>query len=210
MFAEAGLPDDLFPHHHHPQGSSLSHSFGLLQGEAPAEAVPLASAGAGTRRVALFRLAAAPIEGAPIVFLDEPESGPEPYRQRRLVAEIRSAIGKRHQASLTTHSPAILEALDSAEVTGLAPGAPPGPQQQAHRPRAMKGRRTSRTERSRAWLMKVSRPFITGQLTAHTVLSNCLHHGNGLCEDVQVAILTPGKDLPALCEVGILQAFLWL
>jgi putative ATP-dependent endonuclease of the OLD family len=125
LFAEAGLPDDLHLSIITPQGMSLLTLVGLLEGDTAEAAVPLAFAGAGTRQLALFRLAAALMEGAPVVLLDEPELGLEPYRQRRLVAEIRSAIGERGQAFLTTHSPAVLEALHAGEVCRLPTGADP-------------------------------------------------------------------------------------
>jgi putative ATP-dependent endonuclease of the OLD family len=125
LFAEAGLPDDLHLSIITPQGWSLLALVGLLEGDTSAEAVPLALAGAGTRQLALFRLAAALMEGSPIVLLDEPELGLEPYRQRRLVAEVRTAIGDHGQAFLTTHSPAILEALSVGEASRLPSGADP-------------------------------------------------------------------------------------
>jgi putative ATP-dependent endonuclease of the OLD family len=125
LFAEAGLPQDLHLSIITPQGWSLLTLVGLLEGGTSTEAVPLALAGAGTRQLALFRLAAALMEGSPVVLLDEPELGLEPYRQRRLVAEVRAAIGDRGQAFLTTHSPAILEALEVGEVSRLPSGADP-------------------------------------------------------------------------------------
>jgi putative ATP-dependent endonuclease of OLD family len=125
LFAEAGLPEDLHLSIITPQGWSLLTLVGLLQGGTSSEAVPLAFAGAGTRQLALFRLAAALMEGSPIVLLDEPELGLEPYRQRRLIAEVREAIGDHGQAFLTTHSPAILEALEAGEVSRLPTGADP-------------------------------------------------------------------------------------
>ena len=65
------------------------------------------------------------MEGSPLVLLDEPELGLEPYRQRRLAAEIRDAIGEHGQAFLTTHSPAILGALETGEVSRVVPGTDP-------------------------------------------------------------------------------------
>ncbi len=125
LFSEAGLPDELQLSIITPQGWSLLSLVGLLEGHEPAEAVPLALAGAGTRQLALFRLAAALMEGAPVVLLDEPELGLEPYRQRRLVAEIRRTIGDHGQAFLTTHAPAVLEALDIEEISRLPIGSNP-------------------------------------------------------------------------------------
>ncbi len=120
VFKQAGLPDSLAVGLIAPQGWSLLALFGLVQGEQPGEAIPLAYAGAGTRQLAMFRLAAALMGASPIVLMDEPEVGLEPYRQRSLVAEIRKAVGARGQAFLTTHSPAILEALEPGETTRLS------------------------------------------------------------------------------------------
>lgn len=125
LFTEAGLPDDLHLSIITPQGWSLLALVGLLEGDKAEEAVPLALAGAGTRQLALFRLAAALMEGSPVVLLDEPELGLEPYRQRRLIAEVRAAIGEHGQAFLTTHSPAVLEALEIGEVSRLPMGGNP-------------------------------------------------------------------------------------
>jgi putative ATP-dependent endonuclease of OLD family len=120
LFADAGLPEELHLSIITPQGWSLLSLLGLLEGSKAEEAIPLALAGAGTRQLALFRLAAALMEGSPVVLLDEPEFGLEPYRQRRLMAEIRTAIGAHGQAFLTTHSPAVLQALEIGEVSRLA------------------------------------------------------------------------------------------
>lgn len=125
LFTQAGLPDHLHLSLITPQGWSLLTLVGLLEGVKPEEAVPLALAGAGTRQLALFRLAAALMEDSPVVLLDEPEFGLEPYRQRRLVAEIRAAIGEHGQAFLTTHSPAVLDALEIGEVSRLIGGGNP-------------------------------------------------------------------------------------
>jgi putative ATP-dependent endonuclease of OLD family len=125
LFGEAGLPDDLHLSIITPQGWSLLALVGLLEGARAEEAVPLALAGAGTRQLALFRLAAALMEESPVVLLDEPEFGLEPYRQRRLVAEIRHTIGDHGQAFLSTHSPAVLEALKIEEISRIAVGSDP-------------------------------------------------------------------------------------
>lgn len=119
VFREAGLPEALTLGLITPQGWSLLGLLGLVEGEQPSEAIPLAYAGAGTRQLAMFRLAAALMGTSPIVLMDEPEVGLEPYRQRSLVAEIRKVIGEHGQAFLTTHSPAILEALQPGETTRL-------------------------------------------------------------------------------------------
>jgi ABC-type transporter Mla maintaining outer membrane lipid asymmetry ATPase subunit MlaF len=94
-----------------PQGWSLLTLVGTLEGAEGAEAVPVALAGAVTRQLAPFGLAAALMEGAPVVLLDEPELGLEPCRQRRLVQEIRAAIGdhgaSRHEQTRWGHDPTL-------------------------------------------------------------------------------------------------------
>lgn len=120
LFREAGLPENLSLGLITPQGWSLLGLLGLVEGTDAGEAIPLAFAGAGTKQLAMFRLAAGLMGASPIVLMDEPEAGLEPYRQRRLITEIREAVGERGQAFLTTHSPAILEALETGEISRLA------------------------------------------------------------------------------------------
>jgi hypothetical protein len=112
--------------------------WGCSKAEKVEEAVPLALAGAGTRQLAMFQLTAALMDESPVVILDEPELGLEPYRQRRLVAEVRSAIGEHGQAFLTTHSPAIVEALEVGEVSRLLVGGDPQVLDGAHIGRVQK------------------------------------------------------------------------
>lgn len=138
LFKDVGLPDALHLSIITPQGWSLLALVGLLEGARADEAVPLAMAGAGTRQLALFRLAAALMEGSPLVVLDEPELGLEPYRQRRLVAEIRTAIGDHGQAFLTTHSPAVLGALSVNEISRSALGINPVGLHGSHMERVLK------------------------------------------------------------------------
>lgn len=124
LFGKAGLPKDLQLGIIAPQGSSLLGMVGLLSGD-PGEAVPLAYAGTGTKQLALFLLTAALVKAEPVLVLDEPETGLEPYRQRSTVSELRKIIGKTGQAFLATHSPAILEAMQPGEIWRLAPGGNP-------------------------------------------------------------------------------------
>jgi putative ATP-dependent endonuclease of OLD family len=98
-----------------PQGQNLLGMLGLFstRGEAT---VPLFNAGLGTQQLTLFTLATSLIVGTPLFVVDEVESGLEPFRQRDLVARIRSAIGDRGQAFLTSHSPAAVGAVDISEM----------------------------------------------------------------------------------------------
>lgn len=124
-YATVGLPRDLQLGLQSPRRESLMGMLGLLQGSSHTDAIPLALAGAGTRRFAAFELAATLRADAHVVLIDEPEIGLEPYRQRRLVHRIRELIGERGQAFLTTHSPAVLGGLRSQEVVRLASKACP-------------------------------------------------------------------------------------
>lgn len=73
--------------------------------------LPLASWGAGTRRLAALEIAAAHQGLHPITLVDEVERGLEPYRQRALMAKLQNGGS---QVFLTTHSAAALRAASSA------------------------------------------------------------------------------------------------
>jgi len=63
-------------------------------GDDPKEAIPLVYFGMGTRQNALFTLTSVLTDSPnPVVVLDEPEIGLEPYRQRALVWRLRSITG---------------------------------------------------------------------------------------------------------------------
>lgn len=125
LFREGGLPDGLLLGVITPAGTTLTGLVGLLEGEQPEAAIPLAFSGAGTRNLALFQLAVTLAASAPLVVFDEPEVGLEPYRQRALIAELRELVADRGQAFLTTHSPATLSALEPDEVWRMVPGGSP-------------------------------------------------------------------------------------
>ncbi|MGH9785394.1 MAG: ATP-dependent nuclease [Terriglobia bacterium] len=116
-FGKVGLPANLTLGLIAPPDSSLSAMFGLMIGDDPKEAIPLVYFGMGTRQNALFTLTSVLTESPnPIVVLDEPEIGLEPYRQRALVARLRSIVGATGQAIIATHSSHVLDALESAEI----------------------------------------------------------------------------------------------
>lgn len=119
LFEKSGLPGDLSLGIITPYGSSLISLIGLLSGADPKEAIPLFLAGAGTRQMVLFRLTMALAKQKPLLVLDEPETGLEPYRQNALIKEVRELVGEQGQAFLTTHSPTILRGLHSGEVYRL-------------------------------------------------------------------------------------------
>ncbi|MDP3063544.1 MAG: AAA family ATPase [Chloroflexota bacterium] len=122
LFADADLPAKLHLGLITPQERTLIGLLGLLSGETVNEAIPVAFAGTGTAQLALFELAVSTGGKEPIVVLDEPETGLEPYRQRRLVRDLRTLLGTSGQGFLTTHSPAILEVLKPREVTRVMSG----------------------------------------------------------------------------------------
>jgi putative ATP-dependent endonuclease of OLD family len=101
-----------------PRGQNLLGMLGLFSttGDTENPPVPLFNAGLGTQQLTLFTLASSLIVGTPLFVVDELESGLEPFRQRDLVARIRSAIGKDGQAFLTSHSPAAVGAIEISEM----------------------------------------------------------------------------------------------
>lgn len=108
IFREAGLPVDLHLTLMPPQGSSPVGMVALASGPDAGEAIPIAYAGTGTRQLALLSLSAALVGSSPILVIDEPERGLEPYRQRGIIGKVAELTGAAGQAFLTTHSPAVL------------------------------------------------------------------------------------------------------
>jgi putative ATP-dependent endonuclease of OLD family len=88
-FRTAGLPTDLHLGLVPTQGAALVGMVALASGATATEAIPIANAGAGTRQVALLSLSAALAGTAPILVIDEPERGLEPYRQRSIAKKNR-------------------------------------------------------------------------------------------------------------------------
>lgn len=121
-FLRAGIAKELSLGVIAPYGYSLTGMIGLLSGDEQATGIPVALAGSGTRQRALFELAALLVEEMPIIVVDEPECGLEPYRQRALIARIRKMISDGGQAFITTHSTATLSAMTNKEVCRLPAG----------------------------------------------------------------------------------------
>ncbi len=124
-FKTMGLPDGLHLGLITPQERSLLWLVGLLTGDKPEHAVPLAFSGSGTTQLAMFALASALAKGEPIVVVDEPEVGLEPYRQRALIRSLVRLAGATGQVFITTHSPAILSVLTGAQLARIMPGVNP-------------------------------------------------------------------------------------
>lgn len=94
------------------QGISLNALIGLTATRDEIR-LPLASWGAGTRRLAALEIAAAHQGVNSITLVDEVERGLEPYRQRVLMTELQKA---QSQVFLTTHSTAALRAATTASL----------------------------------------------------------------------------------------------
>lgn len=95
------------------QGLSIGALIGLMADRAPGVSLPLASWGAGTRRMTALQIAAASEAESSITVIDEIERGLEPYRQRKLV---RSQQERGAQSFVTTHSAVAINAADQASL----------------------------------------------------------------------------------------------
>jgi putative ATP-dependent endonuclease of OLD family len=115
-FRSAGLPADLHLGLVPTQGNALVGMVALVSGPTVTEAIPLTHAGSGTRQLALISLSAALLGTAPILVIDEPERGLEPYRQRAVTQQLAELAGRNGQVFLTTHSPTILSTLPRGSV----------------------------------------------------------------------------------------------
>ena len=92
------------------QGASITSMVGLTAVRDEVH-LPLASWGAGTRRLSALAIAQQNQGQAPITVVDEIERGLEPYRQRALMEKLQS---RRSQVFITTHSPFVIEAASNA------------------------------------------------------------------------------------------------
>jgi putative ATP-dependent endonuclease of OLD family len=94
------------------QGLSITALIGLTA-ERESVQLPLASWGAGTRRLAALAIAEWNRGEAPITLVDEIERGLETYRQRSLVEDLQKG---QSQALVTTHSPSAISAASKASL----------------------------------------------------------------------------------------------
>jgi putative ATP-dependent endonuclease of OLD family len=127
LFRTAGLPTNLHLSLVPNLGNSLVGMIALASGDTAAEAVPLTHAGTGTRQLALLSLSAALVGSAPILVIDEPERGLEPYRQRATLQKVVELAGADGQAFITTHSPAVLGSVPANGVWRVRAGQSPVP-----------------------------------------------------------------------------------
>lgn len=112
QFAERRLPHDLGLAFTGSAGQSINALIGLTA-DKNGVVLPLASWGAGTRRLAALTIGESLQDGQPITLVDELERGLEPYRQRQLVKRVSGSQG---QTFVTTHSASVLSAASAASV----------------------------------------------------------------------------------------------
>lgn len=95
------------------QGLSIGALVGLLAQSDEEIALPLASWGAGTRRMVTLQIAASTQARTRITVIDEIERGLEPYRARKLVKALQE---DETQCFVTTHSPVVIGAGANAQL----------------------------------------------------------------------------------------------
>lgn len=95
------------------QGLSIGALIGLMAERAQGVALPLASWGAGTRRMTALQIAAASEAESSVTTIDEIERGLEPYRLRKLVKTLQAQTA---QSFVTTHSAVAINAADQASL----------------------------------------------------------------------------------------------
>jgi putative ATP-dependent endonuclease of OLD family len=111
-FAKQTLPHQLALGLTGGQGFSIGALIGLTADKDKVQ-LPLATWGAGTRRLASLEIAASCQGDCPITLVDEIERGLEPYRQRSLITRLQAGPS---QVFLTTHSAAAIGAAHRASV----------------------------------------------------------------------------------------------
>ena len=100
------------------QGLSIGALIGLLAASDEGVSLPLASWGAGTRRMVTLQIAAATESETRITVIDELERGLEPYRVRKLTQTLQSETT---QSFVTTHNAVAISAADQAHLWYLDP-----------------------------------------------------------------------------------------
>ncbi len=94
------------------QGISIGSLIGLLANKGGIS-LPLASWGAGTRRMAALQISSASDSETRITTIDELERGLEPYRLRQLVSSL---LNSDSQSFVTTHSPVAIACSEEAQL----------------------------------------------------------------------------------------------
>lgn len=116
---EEALPNKLDLGLTSSQGLSIGPLIGLMAERTEGIALPLASWGAGTRRMTALQIAAASEAKSSLVVIDEIERGLEPYRLRKLVHSLQE---RRMQVFVTTHSAVTIRSADQASLWYLDSG----------------------------------------------------------------------------------------
>ena len=114
---KASLPSKLKLGLTSSQGLSIGALIGLLAASDEGVSLPLASWGAGTRRMVTLQIAAA-TESETRTVIDELERGLEPYRVRKLTQTLQSEAT---QSFVTTHNAVAISAADQAHLWYLDP-----------------------------------------------------------------------------------------
>lgn len=109
-FKELALPSGLGLGLTGGQGLPFNALIGLTASKGSVR-IPLASWGAGTRRLASLKIASINQGESPITLVDEVERGFEPYRQRVLMSQLSNGGS---QIFLTTHSVTVLQSALTA------------------------------------------------------------------------------------------------
>jgi putative ATP-dependent endonuclease of OLD family len=109
-FKKKSLPDGLDLAITGGQGPSIASLIGLTADRNGTQ-LPLASWGAGTRRLSALAISEQNQGEAPITIVDEVERGLEPYRQHMLMEKLQAG---KSQVFITTHSPAAISAASKA------------------------------------------------------------------------------------------------
>lgn len=112
VFKQKSLPDGLDLAITGGQGLSVTALIGLTAKHDEVH-LPLASWGAGTRRIAALTIAEQNQGKSPITLIDEVERGLEPYRQRFLLEKLQAG---QSQVFVTTHSPYVISASSTAQL----------------------------------------------------------------------------------------------
>lgn len=111
-FSERSLPAGLDLSITGGQGASIAALVGLTA-DRNGVPLPLASWGAGTRRLAALAIAEQRQGDRPVTIVDEVERGLEPYRQHALVEKLQNSGA---QVFVTTHSPDAIAAASKASL----------------------------------------------------------------------------------------------
>ena len=113
-FGDLGLPANVLFGMVPPTGAAAARSVAVFHGDSAAVSIPFELAGDGTRNLSVLALASQLVSAAPILLVDEAETGLEPHRQRVAAKLISRTAEGGGQAFVVTHAPAVVQTLASA------------------------------------------------------------------------------------------------